>query len=245
MVVATSSLSAQTAQTTPTAPPATTPRGGSGGGQRQVESRARVQIIEEPQVETHWTYGRPIIRVGQDYTLKTGETVRDIRSVLADVRIDGHVERDVVVSAGNATLSSTAVIDGSLVVAGGSATVASGARVRRDFVVVGGTADTAADFSPGGDHVIVGTPLIGDWVRSFVPWLTRGLLVGRLIVPDLRWVWAVVAVSFFIGLLMNHLFNRQVSATATALAQRPITAFFMGLLVLVLAAPILAIWLRL
>jgi uncharacterized RDD family membrane protein YckC len=188
-----------------------------------------------------WTYGRPIVRIGQDYTLKAGDTVRDIRSVLADVRIDGHVDHDVVVAVGNATVSSTAVIDGSLVVIGGSATIASGAVVHRDLVVVGGTADTAPDFSPGSDHVIVGTPMIGNGLRAVVPWLTRGLLVGRLIVPDLRWVWAVVGMGLLVGLLMNHIFNRQVSATAAALAQRPITAFFMGLLVLLLAGPILAL----
>lgn len=209
--------------------------------QGKSEPRGRTQVVEMPVVERHWTYGRPILRIGQDYTLKADETVREIRSVLADVRIDGHVEGDVVVSAGNATLSSTAVIDGALVVAGGSAKVASGAVVRHDFVVVGGVVDMPADFSPGGNHVIVGTPMIGDWVRSIVPWLTRGLLMGRLIVPDLRWVWGVVAIGLLIGLLMNHLFNRQVSATAAALTKRPITAFFMGLLVLLLAGPILVL----
>jgi hypothetical protein len=85
------------------------------------------------------------------------------------------------------------------------------------------------------------TPWIGSWLREIVPWLTRGLLVGRLIVPDLRWVWAFVGIGLLVGLLMNHIFNRQVSASAAALSQRPITAFFMGLLVLLLAGPILAL----
>ncbi|HEX5071067.1 MAG TPA: RDD family protein [Vicinamibacterales bacterium] len=232
VVVTTTSAFAQTAGTTPTSSPTTTPR---------VQSSAVQQPAETVRIYHRWTYGRPIVQIGQDYVLKDGETVREIRSVLADVRIEGHVEDDVVIAAGNAAIASTAVIDGSLVVAGGSATVASGAVVRRDFVVVGGTADIAPDFNPGGGHVIVGTPLIGDWVRTIVPWLTRGLLVGRLIVPDLRWIWAVVAISFLVGLLMNHLFNRQVSATAAALNKRPITAFFMGLLVLVLSGPILVI----
>jgi uncharacterized RDD family membrane protein YckC len=209
--------------------------------QGKPESKGRTQVVELPTVQRSWTYGRPIIRIGQDYTLKAGDTVRDIRSVLADVHIDGHVDHDVVVVAGNATLSSTAVIDGSLVVIAGSATIASGAVVDHDLVVVGGTADTAADFRPRGDHVIVGTPWIGSWLREIVPWLTRGLLVGRLIVPDLRWVWAFVGMGLLVGLLMNHIFNRQVSATAAALTQRPITAFFMGLLVLLLAGPILAL----
>jgi uncharacterized RDD family membrane protein YckC len=51
----------------------------------------------------------------------------------------------------------------------------------------------------------------------------------------------VVALAFFIGLVMNHLFNRQVGSSAEVLGRRPISAFFMGLLVLLLSGPILAI----
>jgi uncharacterized RDD family membrane protein YckC len=196
--------------------------------------------LEEQVTETYY-FTHPIVRVGQDYTLKVGETVRQLQSVLADVRVDGHVERDVVVSLGNVTLSSTAVVDGSLVVIGGSATIEPGAAVRRDFVVVGGTASTPPDFSPQGQHVVIGTPAIGGWLKNLVPWLTRGLLWGRVIVPDLAWVWGVVAIAFFIGLVMNHLFNRQVGSSAEVLGRRPISAFFMGLLVLLLSGPILAI----
>src|SRR4051812_29869878 len=36
-------------------------------------------------------YSRPIIRIGQSYTLKSGDTIRDVHSVLGDVRIEGHV----------------------------------------------------------------------------------------------------------------------------------------------------------
>jgi len=205
------------------------------------EARGTGPVVDAAPVEYTWHYGRPTLRIGQDYALKAGDSVSDVRSILADVRIDGHVDHDVVVVVGTAKISSTAVIDGSLIVVGGSATVASGAVVRRDFVVVGGTADTAPDFAPRGDHVIVGTPAIGHGLRAIAPWLTRGLLVGRLIVPDLRWVWGIVGIGLLIGVLMNHIFHRQVSATAAALTQRPITAFFMGLLVLLLAGPILAL----
>jgi len=195
----------------------------------------------EGQIRETYYFTRPIVRIGQDYTLKAGDTVRQLQSVLANVNVDGHVERDVVVSLGDVTLSPTAVIDGSLVVIGGSVTIQPGATVRHDFVVVGGTATTPPDFSPQGEHVVIGTPMIGERLRAIVPWLTRGLLWGRLIVPDLGWVWGVVFIGFFIGLVMNHLFSRQVGSSAEVLTRRPISAFFMGILVLLLAGPILAI----
>jgi len=209
---------------------------------RPAPSDLRVEIdnLQRQNTETYY-FTRPIVRIGQDYTLKAGDTVRQLQSVLANVQVDGHVERDVVVSLGDVTLSPTAVIDGSLVVIGGSVSIQPGATVRHDFVVVGGTATTPPDFSPQGEHVVIGTPMIGERLRAIVPWLTRGLLMGRLIVPDLGWVWGVVFISFFIGLVMNHLFSRQVGSSAEVLGRRPISAFFMGLLVLLLAGPILAI----
>ncbi len=234
VTAATGSLSAQT-QARTTQKPAPTPI------VEQRYERPAAQDGHVTEVQERFYFRRPIVRLGQDYTLKAGETVRDLTSVLGDVTIEGHVDHDVLVIAGDAKIASTAVIDGSLVVIAGSVTVSSGASVRRDFVVIGGTANTPADFAPGGEHVAIGTPMMGATVRSLIPWLTRGLLWGRLIVPDLPWVWMVVLIGLVIGLLMNHVFDRQVSATATALTKRPISAFFMGLLMLLLMGPILAI----
>ncbi len=186
-------------------------------------------------------FSRPILRIGQNYTLREGDTVLDVRAVMADVRIDGHVTRDVVVVLGTATISSTAVIDGSLVVVGGDVVILPGATVGRDLAVVGGTVDAPPDFSPRGDHVIVGTPLLGRSVRALVPWLTRGLLWGRLIVPGLGWMWVIVGIAFLIGFALNHLFDRQVGASAAVLARKPLSTFLMGLLVLLLIGPILAL----
>jgi uncharacterized RDD family membrane protein YckC len=191
--------------------------------------------------QMEFRFGRPVVRIGQDYTLKAGESIGAVRSAMADVRIEGLVTDDVVVVLGDVTLAGTAVIEGSLVVIGGSATIADGAVVRRDFVVVGGTATAPADFSPRGDHVIIGTPMLGESLRTLVPWLTRGLLLGRLIVPGLAWVWAIVGLSFLVGFAMNHVFDRQVSSAASSLARRPLSAFLTGLLVLLLTGPLLAI----
>jgi len=191
--------------------------------------------------EQEFRFSRPIFNLMQDYTLKSGETVRWIRTILANTRIEGRVEGDVVVIMGDATIASTAVIEGSLVVIGGSARVVEGATVENDFVVIGGTADTPPTFGAHGEHVVMGSPMLGDTLRAIVPWLTRGLLLGRLIVPDLGWIWAIVGLSFLVGLLLNHVFARQVTACADTLSRRPLSAFFMGLLVLLLSGPLLAI----
>jgi uncharacterized RDD family membrane protein YckC len=184
---------------------------------------------------------RPVVRVGQDYTLRAGEVVRELRSVLGDVILEGHVERDVIVVLGSVQVKESAVVDGALVVIGGSATIASGARVGRDLGVIGGTLEAPAGFAPGGDFVAIGSPALGDGLRAFVPWLTRGLLWGRPIVPDLTWVWAVFGLLLVAYLVVNVLFDGPVGASTDAILERPFSVFLLGLLVLVLTVPMLAI----
>jgi len=210
---------------------------------RSIERVSTQDATSQDQLESRFqrVRFRPIIRVAQDYTLRADDSVREIRSLFGDVTIEGRVEQDVVVAMGSARLSRTAVIEGSLVVAGGSATIEEGASVRRDLVVVGGTLTAPPGFSPDGDHVVVGSPWIGDTLRDLLPWITRGLLWGRLIVPDLAWLWVVVIIFFLIYLALNTVFDRPVAASADLMVRRPVSTFVVGLLVLVLTLPALAL----
>lgn len=192
---------------------------------------------EEPVFRT----SRPIVRVGQDYTVPAGDVVYEAVTVLGDVTIEGRVDNDVIVTIGSARLGSGAVIHGSLVVIGGSATIAEGAAVHGDLALVGGVIDAPPGFYADGTQVVIGTPGIGAALKGAVPWLTRGLLWGRLIVPGLSWVWLIVGVVFLIGLAVNVLFDRPVRACATSIVARPLSSFLLGLLVLLLTVPVLAI----
>jgi uncharacterized RDD family membrane protein YckC len=184
---------------------------------------------------------RPVLRIGQPYVLKAGDTTRDVSGVMADVRIEGHVEGDVVVVLGDVTLAETAQIDGSLVVVAGSVHAVSGAKVDRELVLVGGTLDAPPDFVPQGEHVVIGTAAMGSALRAFAPWITRGLLLGRVIVPGLPWMWTLIGVVFLLGLVLNLLFNKPVAACADTLARRPLSTFMMGLLTLALLPVVIVI----
>jgi len=187
---------------------------------------------------TYPRWSTTAVRIGQDYTLAPGDTARQVTVLFGDATIGGRVDGDVVVILGTARLSGSADVDGSLVVVGGSATVAEGAQIHRDLVVWGGTVDAPPGFGPGGQHVVVGTAWFGGRLHAVVPWLTRGLLWGRPIVPDLPWVWTIVAIFFFVYLTLNLVFDRPVRASAVVLADKPLTAFLVGLLVLLLAGPV-------
>jgi uncharacterized RDD family membrane protein YckC len=182
--------------------------------------------------------GGPVVRIWQDYQLASGREVRGVLVIAGNATIDGHVDGDVVVILGTARLGSTASIDGSLIVVAGDTTIAQGASVRNDLVVIGGGLDTPAGFTPGSEYFVIGAPWLGDGLRAVLPWITRGLLLGRPIVPDLGWIWGVVFVFLIVALAVNVLLHGPVGKVADTLAGRPLGAFVAGLLVLLLTAPV-------
>ncbi|MCR4374623.1 MAG: RDD family protein, partial [Acidobacteria bacterium] len=186
-------------------------------------------------------YWRPVLRVGQDYALRAGETARGVAVIFGGARIEGRVDGDLVVVFGPVTLASTAVVNGSFVVVGGTATVQPGAMVRDEVTVVGTGIDLPEGFIFGGEHVVIGTRALGAWMESVVPWVTYGLLWGRPIVASIGWVWSVLALFFVVYLMINLVAHEPVRATADALAVRPFGSFMTGLLVLLLAGPVSAL----
>ena len=186
-------------------------------------------------------FRRRIVRVGQNYSLGEAESVHEIHSGLADITIAGTVEDDVVVIVGSLHLTNTAKIGGNVLVIGGPLTIDSGASVARDMIVVGGNLDAPTAFTPGGEQVIIGTIGIARALRGFVPWVTRGLLFGRPIVPDLWWMWPAIAIFLFVYLMVHALFSRHVGAVADTVSARPLSSFLLGLLALVLTVPAIAI----
>ena len=179
---------------------------------------------------------RAVFRLGQDLTIPEGDLVREATVIFGNARVAGRVDQ-VVVVLGSLQLASTASI-GNAVVVGGSTTAEAGAAVRGDFVSVGGSVTAPADFSPGGAHIVFGSEIFGAWLNDLLPYLTRGLLWGRLIVPDLEWVWGFVAFLILVYLIVNVVFERPVRACAATLSMRPLSAFGAGLLVLLLVGPV-------
>jgi uncharacterized RDD family membrane protein YckC len=203
---------------------------------------ASFPALDSPQIfEVDYRYRRPVFRLGYDYHLREGEEARHVVLVWGSATIDGRVRDDVVVVFGDVRVGRTAVIDGSVVAVAGAVNVDQGATVRRDIVVVGGAMEAPTGFWPGGEQVIIGPPIIGDRMRSVVPWITRGLLWGRPLVPDLGWVWAVFGVVFLLSLAVNHVFDAPVGRSADLIRMRPLASFLTGMLVLVLAGPLLVI----
>jgi uncharacterized RDD family membrane protein YckC len=199
-----------------------------------------LEVAPEQTFQDYRRY-RPIFRLWQDYTLGPDDEIGQVIVVSGTATIAGHVNSDVVVWLGDVKLTSTSVISGSLVVIAGNVTVEDGANVRRDLVVFGGKIDAPSTFTPGGDHFVIGTPAMGEDVRAIVPWVTRGLLWGRIFVPSVPWIWAVFGIVFVVSLVLNHVFARAIGATAQVVVTRPLSVFLTGLVVLVLTGPLFVI----
>ena len=180
----------------------------------------------------------PVVRVGDSYTLRAGDRVREVVVIAGSATIEGEVAGDVVVVVGTARLAGTSVVGGDFVVVGGSATVESGAVVERDLVVVGGELDAPPEFSPGGEQIAIG--FLGSALPfdAVVPWFSQGLLWGRPLVPSLPWMWAFVGVFFLMYLVINIVFERPVRACSDVLADKPLITGFAGFLVLLLIGPV-------
>ena len=182
--------------------------------------------------------GRPVVQIGSDLEVAAGERVEDVVSILGNAAVAGHVDGDMVALLGTVTLDSTAVIEGDFVAVGGSVTVEPGVAIGGDMVVVGGSLHAPPGFSAAGEQVVIGS-LPG--MRDFAPvlrWITEGLLLGRLIVPDLAWIWVFVLVQLLLFLATNAVFERPVRSAAAVLAGKPLTAILAGILVVLLCGPV-------
>ena len=181
----------------------------------------------------------PYFRFGSSLELRAGDRAEDIAVILGSATINGTVEGDVVVVLGSLELGSTSVIEGDAVVVGGSIEVLPGAVAEGDLVVVGGALDAPVEFSPGGELAVVGVG--AGPTDAFAPafaWLTKGLLWGRPLVPELLWTWILVAVFALLYLATNSIFERPVRDVASALASKPLTCFLVGGLVVLLIGPV-------
>ena len=181
---------------------------------------------------------RSTMRLGQSLTVGPNDIVRDATVIFGDAQVAGHVTGTLVVWFGNAQIERTAVIDGDFLSVGGSVKVQEGATVHRDLVVVGGPLDAPAGFGAGGGQIVIGSGMLGGSLNAAVPFLSRGLLWGRVIVPEIPWVWGVLTLFFLLYAVLNLIFDRPVRACAATLQNRPLSTFGTGLLVLLLVGPV-------
>ena len=104
--------------------------------------------------------------------------------------------------------------------------------------MVGGGLDAPPGFTPGNEYFVVGAPWLGDSVRAIVPWITRGLLLGRPLVPELGWMWGVVFFFLIVAAATTCCCTDPSERARTRWPPGRSARFVAGLLVLLLTAPV-------
>lgn len=152
-------------------------------------------------------------------------------TVFGNARVNGRVRNECVTVFGNLDLNGR--VGGDLVVFMGDARLGPQAEVRGQTIVIGGKVHAAPGAKLHGQKVQLAgfLPAVGDWFRY-------GLLLGRPIAPSVGWVWWVVAIHFLLYLLVAALLPRPVEAVEQTLDRQALMAFGVGLLGLILAAPL-------
>ncbi len=171
-------------------------------------------IFNDLIVETGETnYGDAVVVKGSSTI--NGVVTGDAVTVLGDGKVNGSVGHDLIVVLGSLELGPKADIGGQVVVVGGELKRARGAKVQGDVVEVNG------EKIPG--------------FRGGVAWVTRGLLLGRPLPFGVGWAWVVAGIFLLVNLLLLLMFPQPIQACVEMVEGKPITSFFTGILVKLLA----------
>src|SRR5207248_2998096 len=181
-------------------------------------------------------HGNDVVMVGNDFLLKEDEVAKDVVVLSGNATINGRVTGDLVVVGGSAKVSGK--VNGEMVVVLGSATLEPNSEIERDVTVIGGalTREPGSKIL-GAPHVVSRLGILPKF-ESLQTYLLHGPMLGRPIVPQVKWVWTVVGISLIIYLLIALLFPRPIGVCVDTLEKRPVGSFFMGLLVFALFAPL-------
>ena len=171
-----------------------------------------------------------------NFFLKTNEAVRDLIVIGGDAEIEGIVEGTLFLIGGRARISGT--VEGETIVILGGAEITEEARLEREVMLIGGP------FSISEGAELLREPMeypFGDVARKmdwFKQWLFEGLFYGRLLPLGVNWPWVVAGIFAFIYLGLLLVFPGAVKGTVDAIEQRPVTSMAVGMLTLVLFAPL-------
>ncbi|MSU61508.1 MAG: hypothetical protein EXS31_03785 [Pedosphaera sp.] len=181
-------------------------------------------------------HSREVVEIGRPVVVQREETKDNVVVIAGDAKIDGIVRHDVVVISGTAEVNGE--IQGNLVVVLGGVKLGPDANIHRETVVIGGPFDEDAGSTIGGQRYFVSLnqalPNFG-WLQQ---WLTKGVFLARPLPPQVPWVWGVFGLFLLVYSMMALLFPRPVQASVIAMQERPVGAFFTGMLAALLVAPL-------
>ena len=182
-----------------------------------------------------------VVRVGSDAVIGTNESVKFVTVVNGDVEVNGEVREAVVVVNGNLKVSGQ--ILGEVVIIGGDLNALPGAILKRRATVIAGKVHRSPGAQMRADNHVFSSET-SPFIQGITNWVLQGALWLRPLPPRVPWVWIFPVVFFFLYFLMGLVLPAPTRACVSALTDRPILSYLVGLLslfVLMVLMPILII----
>jgi uncharacterized RDD family membrane protein YckC len=179
------------------------------------------------------------VRITGNSEVSAGEKVGDFVVVFGNATLHGEVTGDMVVVFGNATVDGT--VQGDCVNVMGSMRLGPNADVHGQCVAIGGKLNRDPGAKLAREPVEVGFGGLMPQVEGLGRWVREGLLLGRPLPPTVGFVWWIVGLHFLVYLIITLLLPKPVDACVKVLETRTLTAFMVGLLGMILLAPVMFI----
>jgi uncharacterized RDD family membrane protein YckC len=176
-----------------------------------------------------------VVEFGKNAELKANEAADAVVVIGGSAKVSGKVREAVVTIGGDAEVSGE--VGDAVVAVLGNIKIKPGAVVHNQVVAVGGTIEVAEGARVLGQtqEVDLSGLHLGGLPRGLKDWFIHCVLKCRLLAPQVRWVWIVAIAFLLVYLLVTLALPRAVTVCVDELSRRPLTTFFIGLLVKLLA----------
>jgi uncharacterized RDD family membrane protein YckC len=176
---------------------------------------------------------------GGDVRIGANESTRQAVIITGSILVEGEIERDLVVVAGSAHIDGR--VGGSVIIVGGSATFGPTAEVDGDTVLIGGPFEISPDALLSGQKTEFQLGWLLPAVQSVGTLLGSTLLLARPFAPQMTLTWWLAGGLFIVNFLILLLLPRPTRRCVEALTRGPVTAFLIGMAVLLLFGPLLVL----
>jgi hypothetical protein len=180
-----------------------------------------------------------LIVINRSEVVSPDEVVRNAVVIGGDIQVDGRIERDLVVVGGSVTLNGE--IGGDLVLVGGKLISGNDAVVERKGVLIGGPFEIASRLTFDDDLFQFPLPGLFSFLSGIKLWVGHCVILMRPFAPAVAWTMLLAGLLLLINFLTLILLGSAVDQSVKIFAPKPITAFFVGLLGLILLGPFLVL----
>lgn len=180
-----------------------------------------------------------VIQMGGDVLIRSNEVAEIVVVIHGDAVIEGKVNSQVVVVGGSANINGE--VGGVAVAVLGGLRLGPSAKIGGQAVGIGSGLDKAAGAKVGGEIVDFNIKRVVPILEPILAWGKSGLLLGRPLPPSVGFAWWIVAIHFSIYLIVFLLLPKAVGNCATAVGEKPVITFLVGLLVFLLLGPLVTV----